>query len=92
MNNGKCKLKDCQDVTIDYTASPKFFGAGGSFPNPNLNEKIKGFSIKQKAIVIKGEQATQCFIKASAEAIKKIGLEMRSCIGKPIKSIEEIEI
>ena len=92
MNDEKCKLKDCQDVAIGYKGSPKFFGAGGVFSNPDFNEKIEEFSVKQKAIVIKGERATQCFIKASAEVIKKIAIELRDCIGKPIKSIEEIEI
>ena len=91
MNNEKCKLKDRKDVTIDYTA-PKFFGAGGVFPSPDSNEKIKEFSVKQDKIIIRGEQKTLCFIKATSEVIKRIEIEICCYIGKPIKSIEEIEI
>lgn len=92
MNNEKCRLKDRQDVTIDYTVSPKFFGAGEVFSNPDLNEKIKEFAIKKDKIIIKGERVTLCFIAASSEVIKKIKIEIRDCVGRPIKSIEEIEV
>ena len=92
MNSDKCKLRDCRDVSIEYKVNPKFFGTGGSFSNPNLNEKIKEFSVKQGTIIIKGEQGTICFITASSEIIKKIEIEICDCIGRPIRNIEEIEI
>lgn len=92
MNSEKCKLKDCQDVIIDYKSSSKFFGVGGAFSNPDFNEKIREFSIKKDKIVIKGERETLCFLSASSEVIKKIEIKIHDCIGKPIKSIKEIEI
>ena len=92
MNSKKCKLKNCQDVTIEYKVSPKFFGAGGVFPSPDLTEKIKEFSIKQDKIIIKGERVTLCVIRVSSEVIKKIEIKIGDCIRMPIKSIEEIEI
>lgn len=92
MNNEKCKLKDCQDIAIDYKVSSKFFGTGGAFSTPDFNEKIREFSVREDNIVIKGERETSCFIKASSEVIKKIEIEIHNRIGKPMKSIEEIEI
>ncbi|MFH0771001.1 MAG: hypothetical protein V1933_00025 [Candidatus Omnitrophota bacterium] len=92
MDSEKCKLKDCQDIAIDYKVSSKFFGTGGAFSTPDFNEKIREFSIGQDNITIKGERETLCFIKASSEVIKKIEIEIHNCIGKPMKSIEEIDL
>lgn len=88
----KCILVEYPGVTANFYVDAKFFGAGGEFKIPNLEEKIMAITKENGTLILSGEKFTKCRIVAPDDIVDKIHSILNGYIGASLKDIEKIEI
>jgi hypothetical protein len=87
----KYYLGDHPEITISSPKSAKFFGAGGKFDLPNLEEKIKEVARRNDQIIAIGEKGAQRLITAPSRILDQIQNILKSNIGISLNQIENLE-
>lgn len=79
------------EIIITDLPKANFFGAGGKFDLPNLEDKLKEVIREDGRIVAKGAGPTRCSITAPGRMLDAIQTLLGNNIGIPLNKIGDLE-
>ena len=80
------------EIVIKPDREAIFFGAGGQFPQDNLEEKIKEVIMGKSGIIVIGEGNSKFLITAPTTLLKSIQKTLEDNIGIPLNLIDNLAI